>query len=113
MEMRLTLLQAIISVIASGILMFLLRAFPFILFSKREPPRIIRFVEKYIPAMVIGVLIIYCLVDPKYMTFTSSPWGIPAVLGVALTVFLHLWKGNSMISIFGGTILYMVLEYFI
>ncbi len=111
--MRLTLLQAVIATLASAVLMFLLRAFPFIIFSKKKPPQIISFIEKYIPAMVIGVLIIYCLVDPKYMTFSASPWGIPAISAVAATILLHIWKGNSMLSIFGGTILYMVLEHFI
>ena len=90
--------------------MYLLRAFPFILFSRKKPPKVLSFIEKYIPAMVIGVLIVYCLADPKDMTFSSSPWGIPAIAGVLLTIILHLWKGNSMISIFGGTILFMVLE---
>lgn len=111
--MRLTLLQAVIATLASAVLMFLLRAFPFMLFSKRKPPKLLSFIEQYIPAMVIGVLIIYCLIDPKYMTFTASPWGIPAITGVIFTVFLHLWKRNSMISIFGGTIIYMILEYLI
>lgn len=111
--MRLTLLQAIIATLASAILMFLLRAFPFMLFSKRKPPKLLSFIEQYIPAMVIGVLIVYCLIDPKYMSFTSSPWSIPALAGVISTAALHLWKKNSMISIFGGTIIYMVLEYFI
>ena len=108
--MRLTLSEALIATLVTAALMYLLRAFPFILFSRKKPPKVLSFIEKYIPAMVIGVLIVYCLDDPKYMTFSSSPWGIPAIAGVLLTIILHLWKGNSMISIFGGTILFMVLE---
>lgn len=111
--MRLSLTQSLIAIFVTAVLMFLLRAFPFILFSKKNPPKILSFVEKYIPAMVIGVLILYCLNDPKYTTFTQMPWGIPAVCGIIFTVVLHLWKSNSMISIFGGTIIYMVLNYFI
>ncbi len=108
--MRLTLFQATIATLISAVMIFLLRALPFILFSKRKPPKIISFIEKYIPAMVIGVLIIYCLVDPKYISFNESPYGIPAFVAVASAVILHLWKGNSMISIFGSTIIFMVLE---
>ena len=107
---KMTLLMAVIATVAGAILMFLLRAFPFLLFSSRKPPQILSFVEKYIPAMVIGVLIIYCLSDPKYLTFTNSPWGIPAIIGIAVTTVLHIAKGNSMISIFGGTIVYMMLD---
>ncbi len=108
--MRLTLFQAVIATVASAVMIFLLRALPFILFSKRKPPKIISFIEKYIPAMVIGVLIIYCLVDPKYISFSEAPYGIPALAAVVSAVLLHLWKGNSMLSIFGSTIIFMILE---
>lgn len=108
--MRLSMIQAFIAILSTALLMFLLRAFPFILFSKRKPPQILSFIEKYIPAMVIGVLLVYCLSDPKYLTFTSAPWGIPAITGICATILLHLWKSNSMISIFGGTIIFMVLD---
>lgn len=108
--MRLSMIDALTATLLTAVLMFLLRAFPFILFGKRNPPKILSFVEKFIPAMVIGVLILYCLNDPRYSTFTSAPWGIPAAAGIVATVVLHLWKSNSMISIFGGTILYMVLN---
>ena len=80
--MRLTLSEALIATLVTAALMYLLRAFPFILFSRKKPPKVLSFIEKY----------------------------IPAIAGVLLTIILHLWKGNSMISIFGGTILFMVLE---
>ncbi|MBO5100182.1 MAG: AzlD domain-containing protein [Treponema sp.] len=111
--MKLSILQAFIAIFSTAVLMFLLRAFPFILFSKKKPPKILEFIEKYIPPMVIGVLIIYCLSDAKYSTFTSSPWGIPTVAGILFTTVMHLWKNNSMLSIFGGTILYMFLNHII
>lgn len=63
--MKLSILQAFIAIFSTAVLMFLLRAFPFILFSKKKPPKILEFIEKYIPPMVIGVLIIYCLSDAK------------------------------------------------
>ena len=108
--MRLTITNALIATFITAILMFLLRAFPFMLFSKKKPPKILSFIEKYIPAMVIGVLLLVCLNDEKYISTSSFPWGIPALCGIVLTVILHLWKKNSMISIFGGTICYMVLN---
>ena len=63
--MRLTLSEALIATLVTAALMYLLRAFPFILFSRKKPPKILSFIEKYIPAMVIGVLIVYCLADPN------------------------------------------------
>ena len=37
-----------------------------------------------------------------------SQW-LPALLAVAVVVILHIWKHNNLLSIFGGTILYMFL----
>lgn len=102
----LTLEQALIAALISALVIFLTRAFPFLLFSKREPPAIIRFIEKYIPPMVMAVLLVYCFKD---VNFSASPFGLPELIALSVTVFLHLWKSNSMLSIFGGTILYMVL----
>lgn len=102
----LSLEQAIIAALIGALVIFFTRAFPFLLFSKREPPAIIRFIEKYIPPMVMAVLLVYCFKDVE---FTSIPFGLPELIGLLVTVFLHLWKSNSMLSIFGGTILYMVL----
>ena len=41
------------------------------------------------------------------MLFRSG-W-VPQLISVAAVVVLHLWKHNNLLSIFGGTILYMVL----
>ncbi len=108
--MKLSLLAALTATLATALLLFLLRAFPFLVFSKKEPPAIIRFVEKYIPSMIIAILIVYCLKD---IQVTAFPFGLPSLIGIGATVFLHLWRNNSMISIFGGTIIYMVLNHFL
>ena len=105
--MKLTLIQALIGTFISAAILYALRAFPFVLFSKREPPQIIRFIEKYIPPMVMAVLVIYCLKD---INLLSRPFGLPELIALAFTVIIHLWKNNSMISIFGGTILFMILS---
>ncbi|MBQ0002134.1 MAG: AzlD domain-containing protein [Treponema sp.] len=105
--MKLTLIQALIGTFISAAILYALRAFPFVLFSKREPPQIIRFIEKYIPPMVMAVLVIYCLKD---INLLSRPFGLPELIALAFTVIIHLWKNNSMVSIFGGTILFMILS---
>ena len=108
--MKLSLSAALIASVFTALLLFLLRAFPFLVFSKKEPPAIIRFVEKYIPSMIIAILIVYCLKD---LQLRAAPFGLPSLVGIGATIFLHLWKNNSMLSIFGGTIIYMALNYFL
>ena len=39
----------------------------------------------------------------------ESSHALPALLASAAAVLLHLWKGNDLLSIFGATVLYMVL----
>lgn len=104
--MALTLNQILIATLISAAVIFATRAFPFVLFSKKDPPAIIRFIEKYIPPMVMAVLLVYCFKD---VNFASNPFGLNEIIALYITVMLHLWKGNSMISIFGGTIVYMIL----
>jgi branched-subunit amino acid transport protein AzlD len=102
----LPLKTAVIAVFASALVVLLTRALPFLLFAKRKPPAILRFIEKYIPPMVMAILLVYCF---KSVDFTGFPFGIPSLAALALTVVLHVWKGNAMISILSGTVLYMVL----
>ena len=61
--------NVILAIILSSILIFLERAFPFILFSKKNPPKVIQFIEKYIPPLVMISLVCYCLKD---ITFTTG-----------------------------------------
>lgn len=98
---------AIIASFLSGAIIFLERFFPFALFSKKNPPKILNFIERYLPAMVIAVLIVYCLKD---IQFTSAPFGSPYFIAIAVTIVLHLWLKNSMVSIFGSTIVFMILS---
>lgn len=104
---KLSLEAALLASLICTAIIFSLRAFPFVLFSKKEPPSILRFIEKYIPPMVMAVLVIYCL---RNIDFVAKPHGAQYFIALAVTLILHLWKKNSMISIFGGTILFMVLD---
>ena len=52
------------------------------------------------------MLIIYCLKD---ITLTSYPYGFPELCGVGSTALLHLWKNNTLLSIGGGSVIYMLL----
>ena len=59
-----------------------------------------------LPAAMMGLLVVYCL---KGVTLTAAPYGIPELIGVAVTAGLHLWRRNTLLSIAAGTVVYMVL----
>ena len=54
----------------------------------------------------MGMLVVYCL---KSVSITKTPHGLPEFLAIAAVVLVHKWKHNTLLSILGGTLLYMVL----
>lgn len=110
-----SLKNAVIACFCCALIIFFERAFPFILFSKKNPPKIIHFIEKYIPPMVMAALLLYSLKDINFVknsNFVNSvdyKGFVPYLVGIIFTVGLHIWKRNSLLSIFGGTIIYMIL----
>jgi len=89
----------------------LIRVLPFLLFPEhKKTPKYIEYLGAVLPFTIIGMLVIYCLKD---VSLTTHPFGIPEIIGVLTTVFLHLWKNNTLLSIGGGTTLYMILVQFV
>ena len=98
-------------IIVIAIVMFLLRALPFWIFSgKRRESKLIEYLGKVLPYAAIGMLVVYCF---KNVSFTKAPHGIPEVAAAAVTAALYAWKRKTLISIFTGTVLYMLMIQFI
>ena len=90
--------------IASGIT-FLIRAFPFLVFKKRQMPAFLKEIADKLPPAIIAVLVIYCLKGPLTVPSTET---IAAAIAIAGVVILHLWKRNTLLSVAAGTVLYMI-----
>lgn len=89
----------------------LTRFLPFILFPAGKPaPKYIKYLGKFLPAAVFGMLMIYCLKDVS--VFEGSR-GIPELISIGLVVALHLWKRQMLLSIAAGTVCYMLLIQFV
>ena len=85
----------------------LLRAFPFLLFSgKRESPAWLKLLGSILPEAIIGMLVVYCLKD---LPSLSAAGMLKMILASASVAALQWFKGNSLISILGGTVIYMLL----
>jgi branched-subunit amino acid transport protein AzlD len=83
------------------------RFLPFLIFSeKRTTPAFVQYIGKYLPSAVFGMLVIYCLRD---VSIVSGTYGIPELIAIIVTVVLHKWKRQMLISIAGGTACYMLL----
>ena len=98
--------DAIVLILVAALVTFLLRAAPFAIFGGREMPKFIQRVADLMPAAIIAVLVVYCLkTDLVNMGMNTAA----SMVSVFVVVVLHLWKRNILLSIFGGTVMYMAL----
>ena len=106
----LTPIQAVAAIAVMAVVTFLTRALPFLLFDRGDhPPKLVLYLGRVLPPAIIAMLIVYCLRALRSASlFVPAGW-LPQIIAVAAVVALHLWKHNNLLSIFGGTILYMVL----
>ncbi|GHT71630.1 branched-chain amino acid transport protein AzlD [Spirochaetia bacterium] len=112
----LTIPQALIYTFAMGAVILFCRAFPFLFFrqgqgipgagkkSRRE--LFLAFVEKIVPPAAMTVLAFNAIAGSLQSGFRE---GRAALIAAAFTALVHLWKRNPLISIFGGTAVYMIL----
>jgi len=99
--------DALIIVLLVALLTFLTRYLPFVLFGNLKSPSLtLSDLGRVLPQAVIAILVIYCL---RHTGFDRASSFLPQLIAVTAVVLLHLWKRNNLISIGGGTAIYMVL----
>jgi branched-subunit amino acid transport protein AzlD len=101
-ESSLVLLSVIL--VVSAVTVFT-RAVPFLFFAGvHKPPEYIVYLGKILPPAVMAMLLVFSVrgADPL-----QYPYGVPEFLSLLIIVLLHVWKRNNLISILGGTAVYM------
>ena len=101
-----------------GIVILFCRAFPFLFFSSKKnddlqnntSKTLISFVEKTVPPVAMTVLALN-LISGSFKENLND--GIIVLIASVMTALLHLWRRNALLSIIGGTVLYMALKHFI
>lgn len=105
--MRIPDSQAFIMILIMAGVTFFIRGLPFLLFpGNKKTPAYIMYLGKVLPFAIIGMLVVYCF---KNVSVISAPFGIPELIALVVIVILHVWKRNTLVSIGGGTLLYMFL----
>lgn len=94
-------------VLIIAVVTFLLRLLPFLIFrgGKGTPPWA-AYLGAVFPFAIMALLVVYCL---KGVDFLKYPYGLPEIIASAAVVVLQVVKKNNLLSILGGTILYMAL----
>lgn len=106
-----TIIHSIALIAVMAIVTFILRVFPFVVFSgKRETPKFIVYLGKVLPYAIIGMLVVYCVKDIR---FDAVPHFVPYIIAGLVVILLHVWKRNTLLSIIVGTLSYMALVQFV
>lgn len=104
--MPITPIHAIIIIGVTGLITFGSRLLPFLFFRKGNVPQPILYLGNVLPAAMMALLIVYSLKDTNVISY---PYGLPELMAIVFAIGLHCFKRNSLISIFGSTIVYMIL----
>ncbi len=105
--MTMTIFQQVITIALCAMGTMVTRYLPFLVFSGKKPtPRYIQYLGKALPSAIFGMLVIYCLKDVNLLTGNHA---LPELIAVVVTVGLHFWKRQMLLSIAGGTVCYMLL----
>lgn len=99
--------QAVMVILVATVFTMLTRFLPFLIFGKnKETPPYISYLGRVLPYAIMGMLVVYCLKGTSFLAL--SGWA-PSAIAVVAVVLLHVWKRNSLLSILGGTVIYMIL----
>lgn len=107
MAVRLNAFQAAVTILVLAAGTQLTRWLPFWLFPEnKEPPAVVTYLGRVLPPACMGLLVVYCL---RNVDWISGAHGVPELVSIAAVAALHRWKNNVLLSIAGGTALYMFL----
>lgn len=102
-----TPLQLVITIGIIALGTFLIRALPFFLFpAGKETPRVVAYLGAALPSASIAMLVVYCF---KKVSVFSGSHGLPELISAVFVIVVHKWRHNLLLSIVGGTVLYMLL----
>ncbi|MET8468181.1 AzlD domain-containing protein [Streptomyces sp. NPDC006422] len=96
---------AVAAVLVTAAVTWALRALPFAALAPLRSSDTVRYLSRHMPAGVMVILVVYCLRD---LHVTKAGAAAP-LAALAVTVGLHLWRRNALLSILGGTSVHVLL----
>lgn len=102
-----TTAESIITVAIIAFVTLLTRLLPFILFPEgKRTPGFVEYLGRVLPYAVMGMLVVYCF---KSVNFLDAPFALPEIIAAVFVVLVHKRRHNMLLSIGGGTLVYMLL----
>jgi branched-subunit amino acid transport protein AzlD len=90
----------------TALVTWLTRALPFLVFGKRQLPKMMQYLGKVLPCAIMVILVFYCI---RNIRLTQYPYGQAEIISSIAVILAHIWRKNMYISIIVGTVCYMVL----
>ncbi|GAA3188194.1 MULTISPECIES: branched-chain amino acid transporter permease [Streptomyces] len=96
---------AVAAVLVTAAVTWGLRALPFAALTPLRSSGTVRFLSTRMPAGVMLILLVYCLRDVP----VTHARAVAPLAALAVTVGLHLWRRNALLSILAGTAVHTLL----
>jgi branched-subunit amino acid transport protein AzlD len=96
-------LVAVVAVAAA--ITIALRAAPFAMTATLRSSALVADLGRRLPAGIMIILVVHLLRD---VPLDSAPAGLRELVPVAVTVAVHLWRRNALLSMAAGTVSYAV-----
>ena len=100
-------MHALLQVLVMAAVIAFTRFLRFLAFPEgRKRPQVITYLGSVLPYAIIGMLVVYCF---KGVSVMQWPYGLPELIASAFVVGMYVWRRNTLISVFGGVAVYMLL----
>lgn len=101
----------ILAILVAAGLTAVLRFAPFLVFGGKRPvPAVVLYLGRVLPYPVMAMLVVYCL---RTLSFSAVASYLPTVLGILCVAALQLLRRSTLVSVVGGTAVYMILVNFV
>ncbi len=102
-----TVAQQLIMIALVALTTMATRFTPFLVFSSdRKTPKYLEYLGRALPPAVFGMLVVYCF---KGLSFTAPTFALPELISLVCIVLLHLAFRKMLVSVIGGTAVYLIL----
>jgi branched chain amino acid efflux pump len=94
----------------SAAITWALRALPFAVLAPMRQSAVVKYLSLHMPVGVMVILVLYTVHNA--ITDAAGAGALQLVwlaVAVTLTAALHLWRGQALLSILGGTAVYVIL----
>lgn len=92
-------------VLVSAAITWALRALPFAVLAPMRRSIVVRYLSLHMP---LGVMVILALYTVRGVPSAPALSNVAVGAALAVTIGLHLWRHNALLSIVGGTVVHVL-----